>query len=38
LTAINGARTPATGAAVLDAGTVALLIADWQVALRRDVT
>ena len=35
---INGARTPATAAAVLAACTVALLIAGWQVVLRRDVT
>jgi ABC-2 type transport system permease protein len=31
-------RTPATAAAVLAAYTVALLIAGWQVVLRRDVT
>ena len=35
---INGARTLATAAAVLTAYTVALLIAGWQVVLRRDVT
>ena len=35
---INGARTPVTAAAVLAAYTVALLIAGWQVVLRRDVT
>ena len=35
---LNGARTPATAAAVLAAYPVALLVAGWQVVLRRDVT
>ena len=35
---IKLARTAATAAAVLAACTVALLIAGWQVVLRRDVT